>query len=139
MVVSQAKLLKVILKNDGNHTKAAKEIGISQAAVSKRLIKNPNIVKTLLSIREQALKQAGLKLSKAYQRVDEALDAKSQSFGIETRYADHDVRLKAAKLTHDIYHPNEKNNDSIGISNVFNFFVPSKTPIKDIIDLNPNE
>lgn len=56
--VSKKKLLKVILKHDGNQHAAASELGTSQPNISQRLSRNPEILERVESVREQALKEA---------------------------------------------------------------------------------
>lgn len=103
MVATEEKLIKVAAKHGGNCTKTAKEIGITHQAVSKRLNENPHLKEKIQSIKDAALKKSGLSLVKAFKRTAEALDAKQYSFGKKTQSPDHDIRLKASKLTAEFY------------------------------------
>lgn len=76
MVVSQSKLLKSILKNEGNQSKTAKDLGIAQQSVSRRLVNNPHLKKAVLNAREQALKEAGLTRPVIYKTIARHIKAK---------------------------------------------------------------
>lgn len=90
------------VKSDGSPTKMAKILGVSKPTAHQHLQK-PDIKKLVLDEREKALKKAGLTRVRAYKRVKEALDANTLSFGVPTKNADHDIRLKAAKLTAELH------------------------------------
>ena len=76
MIASEEKLSKVLIKHGGNQTKAAAELQMSQAAISKRLIQNPELKKKILTAREEAMKKVGLTRPKIYREVSEGLKAK---------------------------------------------------------------
>lgn len=98
--VTKKSLAKAAVESDGSPTKMAKMLGIHVSTAHDHL-KKPTLQKLILETREEAIKKSKLKLTKAYKRVDEALDAKVAGM------VDHDIRLKAAKITHEIYHPKE--------------------------------
>lgn len=75
MVVTEKQLTKVVLKHDGNMSKAAKAMGVTKQAIANRLRKNPKIKQKLLNAREQALKQAGITRVKVYKTVAQGLKA----------------------------------------------------------------
>lgn len=91
------------VKADASPTKMAKILHIKKSTAHQYLQK-PEIKKLVLDAREKALKASGLSLTKAFKRVDEALDAKQTFFGKTIQAADHDIRLKAAKLTAELHH-----------------------------------
>lgn len=107
MVVSQSKLIKVNAKHDGNHTKTAKELGISVAAVSKRISHNPHIKKAILNVREEALKKSGLTRSFVYRGIKQGCQAKIISTqngkAKKTNIADHDTRHKYLKTALELH------------------------------------
>lgn len=117
--VTKAGLKAAAVISNGSPTKMAKLLGIAPSTAHQHL-KKPELNNLVSSEREKALKSSGLKLTKAYKRVDEALDAKAQSWGVETKAADHDIRLKAAKMTHEIYHPKESQGEEGGTKVVVN-------------------
>ncbi len=98
--VTKKSLAQAAVESNGSPTKMAKMLGIAVPTAHKHL-KKPTLQKIILETREEALKKSGLKLTKAYKCIDDALDAKIG------KKADHDIRLKASKQTHDIYHPKE--------------------------------
>lgn len=103
MVVSQAKLIKVNIKHDGNKTKTAKELGISVPAVSKRINNNPAIKNAILNVREEAMKKAGITRTKVYKVIAEGLKA-NQTYVVDgtlktSKIADRKERRENAKLS----------------------------------------
>lgn len=112
MVATEEKLLEVMAK-EPSQGKAAKKLGISQPAISKRLKENPHLKEKIQDIRLQAIKKSGLSLVKAFKRVNEALDAKQTLFGgKKSKLPDHDIRLKAAKQTAEIHHVTKEQGES---------------------------
>lgn len=103
MVVSQAKLLKVAIKHDGNLTKSSKELGISPQAVSKRVRNNPQIKKAILNVREEALKNAGITRTKVYKTIAEGLKANIvatvDGIPVQSKVPDRKERRENAKLS----------------------------------------
>lgn len=97
------KLLKATaIKYDGKPTKVAKALGIKEPTAHRHLQK-PDIKAAVLQSREDALIEAKLTRVEAYKEIKSALKAKALSWGVETKAPDRDVRLKAAKLTAEIY------------------------------------
>ena len=102
MVVDTKKLLKVVVKHDGNKTKAAKELRLTQQAVSKRVNRNPEIKQKILNVRDEAMRRAGISRSIVYRRIREGLDAKVvatvEGIPTQTNIKDHKERREHAKL-----------------------------------------
>lgn len=115
MVIETKKLLKVVIKHDGNKSRAAKELGLTQQAVSKRVNKNPHIQKAILNVREEALKKAGLSRTFVYRGIKEGCLAKVvaviDGLPTKTNLADHGERkhfLKMALLLHKDLDPDKE-------------------------------
>ncbi len=117
--VTKKSLAQAAIESDGSPTKMAKMLGIAVPTAHTHL-KKPVLQKLILETREEALKKSGLKLTKAYKCIDAALEAKQTGFGKTYRTADHDIRLKAAKQTHEIYHPKEAEGQEGGTKIVVN-------------------
>lgn len=98
--VSKTSLKAAAVLSNGSPTKMAKILNIDPSTAHYHLKKSElnNIVSTA---RAEAIKKANLSLVKAYKRVDEALDA------THMKKPDHDIRLKAAKQTHEIFNPRD--------------------------------
>lgn len=112
MVATDEKLIEVVTKS-ASQRQASKKLGLTPAAVSKRLKENPHLKEKIQDIRLQAIKKSGLSLVKAFKRVNEALDAKQYTtFGKKTASPDHDIRLKAAKQTAEIHHVTKEQGES---------------------------
>lgn len=107
MVVSQTKLLKALIKHDGNHTHAAKELGIAQTSVSKRVRKNPHIKQAILNVREEALKKAGLSRSFIYKGIKEGCKANVvavvDGIPVQSKIADHGERKYYLKIALELH------------------------------------
>lgn len=139
MVVSQKKFTKVVIKHDNNMAKAAKELGVTKQAVSKRLRKNPAIKQAILNVREAALKQAGLSRAFVYKGIKEGCKATVVStvdgLPFETKIADHSERkhfLKIALELHKDLDPDkEQSKDNISTV-IFNII---HNPIRKVIDV----
>lgn len=140
MVVSQAKLLKSIVKHDGNQTKAAKELGIKQPSVHRRLVNNPHLKEAILNVREEALRKAGLSRSFVYRGIKEGCQAKvvvvADGKAIKTNTADHDTRHKylktALELHKDLDPDKEQSVQNIG-SVIFNLVSNSTRKVIDVV------
>lgn len=104
--VTKTGLKAAAVLSNGSPTKMAKILGIAPSTAYQHL-KKSELNDITSSARAEALKKAKLSLVKAYKRVGEALDAKQSWLGKTYKTADHDIRLKAAKQTHEIYHPKE--------------------------------
>lgn len=104
--VSKTSLKAAAVLSNGSPTKMGKMLGIDPSTAHYHLQKK-ELSDITSSARAEAIKKAKLSLVKAYKRVDEALDAKQTGFGKTFKTPDHDIRLKAAKQTHEIYHPKE--------------------------------
>lgn len=139
MVVSQAKLLKVTIKHDGNHTKAAKELGVSRPAVTKRINSNPHIKQAILNVREEALKKAGLSRAFVYKGIKEGckatLVAMVDGIPVQSKIADHSERHKflktALELHKDLDPDKEQSVLNIG-SVIFNLLSKSNRKVIDV-------
>lgn len=107
MVVSHAKLLKSIIKNDGNQTKTAKELGIKQPSVHRRIQNNPTIKKAILNVREEALKKAGLSRAFVYKGIKEGCKsnvvATVDGIPVQSKIADHSERHKFLKTALELH------------------------------------
>lgn len=107
MVIDTKKLLKAVVKNDGNHTKAAKELGIRQQSVTRRVNKNPAIKKAILNVREEALKKAGLSRAFVYKGIKEGCKATviadKSGTPFETDIADHSVRKHFLRIALELH------------------------------------
>lgn len=154
--ISNNDLIKTYQKNGQNQHKTAKALKVSQPAVNQAL-KRPEVQKTLAQINEDALKEAGAHLAKVYQRAAEGLDAykvipgmkltlggdKPEEEGIravQSTAPDFKERRESVKLCLQLVQRlDQKDQDeSLGIQNIFNFFIPSKEPIRNIIDMEEN-
>ena len=102
MVVEEKKLLKALIKHDGNQCKTAKALGIAQASVNRRVKNNPHIQQKILNVREEALKKAGLSRSFIYKGIKEGCQAKViaviDGVPVKTKIADHGERKHFLKL-----------------------------------------
>lgn len=74
--ISEKVFAKALIKHDGSSTQAARALGITRQVVNKRLRRNPGLQKKILSVREEALKSAGITRSKVYRIIAEGLRAK---------------------------------------------------------------
>lgn len=75
--VPDSKLLKAIIKNGGNLTHAAHDLGIKQPSVSKRLIEHPELKITIQEKINQCLEEAGITTKRVYGQLSDQLSAKS--------------------------------------------------------------
>lgn len=140
MVVSQAKLIKVNLKHDGNKTKTAKELGISVPAVSKRIKHNPAIQKAILNVREEALKKAGLSRAFVYRGIKEGClskvvviqDGKAKTTNVPDRSERHKYLKTALELHKDLDPDKEQSVQNIGAV-IFNLMHNSERKVIDVV------
>lgn len=117
MIATPEKLKKVISKNGGNLSKAAKEIGMTPAGVSKRLTANPELKKSIQDQCRKNLARAGASVSKIFKRTAEGLDATKSIPGMKIKLGDgedagisahlstepdYKERREAAKLCHQL-------------------------------------
>lgn len=139
MVVSQKKLLKAVIKHDGNQSKAAKDLGIKRQSVARR-IKNPAIKQAILNVREAALKQAGLSRAFVYKGIKEGCKANVvatvDGIPVQSKIADHSERkhfLKIALELHKDLDPDkEQSKDNISTV-IFNILHNSMRKVIDVI------
>ena len=93
------RLTKAYVKNGMSHVKTAKALGISRPAVTQAL-KRPAVQKALAKVNEDALKRAGVRMSKVYKCLDEALEANLtgsfQGQVFPSKEPDHAIRVKTA-------------------------------------------
>lgn len=107
MVVSQAKLLKTVLKHDGNESKAAKALGIKQQSVNDRIKRNPAIKKAILNVREEALKKSGLSRAFVYKGIKEGCKSRmvvvKDGVATLTKIIDRDTSHKYLKTALELH------------------------------------
>ncbi len=105
--VSKKNLMKALIKYDGNHTQAAKSLGLAQATVTKRVNQNPKIKQAILNVREEALKKAGLTRSFVYLGIKKGCQAQVvaviDGIPVQTKLADHTNRHKFLKTALELH------------------------------------
>lgn len=111
------------IKSNGSPTKMSKLLGITKSTASHHLQK-PEIKKLVLDEREKALKKAGISRVRVYKKINANLDATIPQ--LQTHAID-----RSLELLGDI---NNKDKNLEGAKNIFNFFIPTKEPIQELID-----
>ncbi len=114
---------KAAIQADGSPTKMGKLLGITKASAHQHL-KKPEIQKIVLDEREKALKKVGITRVRVYGKINKNLDAKIPQ--LQTHAID-----RSLELLGDI---NNKDKANEGAKNIFNFFIPTKEPIQELID-----
>lgn len=139
MVVSTKEFTKVLIKADGNLSKAAKELKISKQSICERVRNNPGIKQKILNVREEALKKAGLSRAFVYRGIKQGCQANlivvQEGKAKKTRLADHDARHKylktALELHKDLDPDKEQSVQNIGAV-IFNLI---HNPNRKVIDV----
>ncbi len=131
MVATEEKLKQVVIRSDGNMSKAARKLGVTPQAVAKRLSENPKLKASIQEICKKGLAKAGADLDKIFLRTAEGLDAvkekpamkiklgEGEDAGISNAVVyevDFKERRESAKLCHLLV-GNLQDKDKDGITN----------------------
>lgn len=102
MIATEEMLKKVIIRKGGNLSHAAKEIGITPAAVSKRLNANPELKQNIQEECKKRLEKAGAGVEKIFKRTAEGLDAYSFTILGKKKIPNWKERRESVALCHKL-------------------------------------
>lgn len=151
MVATEEKLVKVLVKNKGVKVRAAKELGITPEAITKRLRENPELKQTIQDICRRNLEKAGASMEKIFKVTAEGLDAVKQKPAMKVDLGDngsvlenavvyevdYKERREAAKLCHLLIgNLQEDKQGPTSTGPIFHFYLPQKDKLaEEIIDV----
>src|SRR4051812_14320375 len=100
MTTKQKLAIKRIVENRGNVSKSMREAGYTEATAKnpKNLMSSAKVQSELAAM----LEEKGITLGRTLDVVDDALNAEKQNQYTGELSADHNTRLRAAKMVHDL-------------------------------------